>query len=120
MSRTGLYYGNCCRKACCESITTEKIDFFFLLYRTQDGQHHAFLQHLHRPGADKEYGLECVALSEEVLPRGAEGGLSVQRQGSQAATTSGGKQRQFQDLLVKVHGDVGSQLVWEVLQQLWR
>lgn len=29
MSRTGLYYGNCCRKACCESITTEKIDFFF-------------------------------------------------------------------------------------------
>lgn len=89
-----------------------------MLYRTQDGQHHAIFQHLHGPRADEEDGLESVALSEEVLSGSAEGGLDVQRQGAQAAATGRGKQRQLQDLLVKVHGDVGSQLVREVLQKL--
>lgn len=87
-------------------------------YRTQDGQHHAVFQHFHGPGADKEDGLQSVALSQEVLSGSAEGGLDVQREGAQAAATGGGEQRQLQDLLVQVHGDVGSQLVREVLEQL--
>lgn len=90
------------------------------LYHTQDGQHHAIFEHLHGSGTDKEDSLECIALSEEVLSRSTEWSFDVQRQGAQAATTGRGKQRQLQDLLVKVHGDVGPQLVREVLQQLWR
>lgn len=42
----------------------------------------------------------------------------MERQRAQAAAAGGGEQRQLQDLLVKVHGDVGPQLVREVLQQL--
>lgn len=91
-----------------------------ILYRTQDGEHHAILQHFHGARTDEEDGLERVALTEEVLSGSAEGRLDVQRQGTQAATAGRGEQRQLQDLLVKVHGDVGSQLVREVLQQLWR
>ncbi len=62
-----------------------------ILYRTQDGQHHAIFQHLHRPRADEEDGLESVTLAEEVLSGSAEGGLDVQRQWAQAAATGGGE-----------------------------
>lgn len=106
--------------ACLSSPTSQQFPSTTRLNRTEDGQHGAIFQHLHGARADEKDGLESVALPEEVLPRGAEGGLDVQRQRAQAATARRGKQRQLQDLLVKVHGDVGPQLVWEVFQQLRR
>lgn len=90
------------------------------LVRTQDGQHHPVLQHLHGPRAHEEDGLQGVALPQQVLAGCAEGRLDVQRQRAQAAAAGRREERQFQDLLVQVHGDVGAQLVWEVLQQLGR
>lgn len=42
----------------------------------------------------------------------------MQRERAQAAAAGRGEERQLQDLLVQVHGDVGAQLVGKVLQQL--
>lgn len=42
----------------------------------------------------------------------------MQGQRAQAAPAGALEQGQLQDLLVQVHGDVGAELVWEVLQKL--
>lgn len=86
--------------------------------RTQDGQHHPVFQHLHGSRAHKENGLQGVALPQQVLAGCAEGRLDVQRERAQAAAAGRGKEGQLEDLLVKMHGDVGPQLIGEVLQQL--
>ena len=87
---------------------------------TQDGQHRVVLQDLHGPGAHEVDGLQGVPLPDEELARGAEGGLDDEGEGAQTPPAGGFKERQLQQLLVQVHGDVGPQLVREVLQQLRR
>lgn len=54
----------------------------------------------------------------EVLARRAEGRPQGQGQRPQAATAGGLEQRQLQDFLVQVHGDVCTKLIREALQQL--
>lgn len=125
MRRSELYYDACCWQiSLCFKKKQQKTNNGFAFRphpsfnHTQDGQDRPVFEHLHGAGADEEDGLQSVALSQEVLPRSAEGRLDVERQRAQAAAAGGGEQRQLQDLLVKVHGDVGPQLVREVLQQL--
>lgn len=62
--------------------------------------------------------MQGVALADEVLSRGTKGGLNVQREGAQTPSASTLEDRQLQNVLVEVHGDVGTQLIWEVMQEL--
>lgn len=57
-------------------------------------------------------------MADEELARRTEGSLDVQGEGAQAPSTGVFKHRELQDVLVEVHGDVSSQLVWEVVQEL--
>lgn len=49
-----------------------------------------------------------------------EGGLNVQGQGTQTPSAGSLKYRQLKDVFVQVHGNVSSQLIWKVMQQLRR
>lgn len=95
-----------------------RISWSFSTRPTEDGQHRAVFKNLHGARAHEVDGLQSVPLAQQVLPRGAEGGFDVQRQRPQAAPAGTLEQGQLQDLLVQVHGDVGAELVWEVLQKL--
>lgn len=57
-------------------------------------------------------------MAYEVLPRRTEGGLDVQGEGAQAPSAGVLEHGQLQNVFVQVHGDVGSQLIREVMQQL--
>lgn len=87
-----------------------------LLWLTQYGQHSVVFQNLHGARADEVDGLQGVSLPDEELARSAEGGPYNEGEGAQAAPAGRLKQRQLEQLLVQMHGDVGPQLVWEVLQ----
>lgn len=63
-------------------------------------------------------GVQGITMPDEVLARGTERGLDVQREGAQAPSTGRGKQWQLQDVLVQVHGDVCPQLIRKVMQKL--
>lgn len=63
-------------------------------------------------------GVERVSVANEILSGGTERGLDVEGEGAQAPPACRGEERQLQDVLVQVHGDVCAQLVWEVVQQL--
>lgn len=62
--------------------------------------------------------MQRVALTDEVLPRDAEGGFYMEGERAQTATTGSLKNRQLEDVLIQVHGDVGPQLIREVVQEL--
>lgn len=47
-------------------------------------------------------------MAEEVLSRGAEGGLDVQGEGAQTPSAGVLENRQLQDVFVQVHGDVSA------------
>lgn len=85
---------------------------------TQDGLDHAVFQNLQGTGADKIVCLQGVSVAYEVLPRRTEGGLDVQGEGAQAPSAGALEHGQLQNVFVQVHGDVGSQLIREVMQQL--
>ncbi|TNN54377.1 hypothetical protein EYF80_035395 [Liparis tanakae] len=70
------------------------------------------------PGADKVVGVQRVTLTDEVLPGDAEGGFYVERQRAQAAATGPLKNRQLEDVLIQMHGDVSPQLIGEVVEEL--
>lgn len=89
-----------------------------MLGLTQYSQHSVVLEDLHGAWADKVDGLQGVTLPDEELAWGAEGGLDDEGQRAQAASAGRLKERQLQQLLVQVHGDVSPQLIWEVLQEL--
>lgn len=83
---------------------------------TQNGHHGAVLQYFHRAGAYKVDSLERVALSDKELSRSWKGRLDYEGQGTQTPPAGWFKERQFQQLFVQVHGDVGPQLIWEIPQ----
>jgi len=85
---------------------------------TQDGQDHAIFQNLQGARADKVVGLESISVAYEVFPGCTERGLDVQGEGAQTPSAGVLEHRQLQDVFVQVHGDVRSQLIWEVMQQL--
>jgi len=87
----------------------------YLLF-TENGQHSVVLQYLHGAGAHEVDRLEGVALAYEELPRCAKGGLDDEGEGAQTPPAGRLKQRQLQQLIVQMHGDVGPQLIREVLQ----
>lgn len=62
--------------------------------------------------------MKRVALTDEVLPRDAERGFYMEGERAQAATTGPLKDRQLEDVLIQMHGDVGPQLLREVVQEL--
>lgn len=62
--------------------------------------------------------MQRVALADEVLSGHAEGRLDVQRERAQAPATGALEDGQLQDVFVQMRGDVGAQLVGEVVQQL--
>lgn len=62
--------------------------------------------------------MKCIALTDQVLPGDTEGGLYMERERAQAAPTRPLKDRQLEDVLVQMHGDVSPQLVREVMQEL--
>ncbi|TNN70251.1 hypothetical protein EYF80_019465 [Liparis tanakae] len=74
--------------------------------------------YLHGAGAHEVDGLEGVALAYEELPRCTKGGLDDEGERAQTPPAGRLKQRQLQQLVVQVHGDVGPQLIREVLQEL--
>lgn len=96
----------------CRSVTEKIVSL------TQYGQHCVVLKHLHRARAHKVDGLQRVALTDEELSGCAEGGLNDQRERAQTPAAGRLEKRQLQQLFVQVHGDVCSQLIREVLQQL--
>lgn len=51
--------------------------------------------------------MQSVTLTDEVLPRYAEGGFYMEGERAQAATTSSLKDRQLEDVLIQMHGNVG-------------
>lgn len=85
---------------------------------TQDGQHGVVFKDLHGPRTHKVDGLQGISLPDEELAWGAEGSLYNEGKGAQAASAGWLKQGQLEQLLVQVHGNVGPQFVWEVLQKL--
>lgn len=85
---------------------------------TENGEHSAVLQHFHGARAHKVDSLEGVALADEELPGGREGGLDNKGEGAQAAPAGRLEERQLQQLFIQMHGDVCPQLVREILQQL--
>lgn len=62
--------------------------------------------------------MQRVTLTDEVLPRDTEGGFYVEGERAQAATTGPLEDRQLEDVLIQMHGDVGPELVREVVQEL--
>lgn len=62
--------------------------------------------------------MQSVTLSDEVLSRDAEGGFYVEGEWAQTATAGPLKHRQLEDVLIQMHGDVGPQLIREVVQEL--
>lgn len=50
--------------------------------------------------------MQCITMSDQVLPRDAEGGFYMERERAQAATTGPLKDRQLEDVLIQMHGDV--------------
>lgn len=90
------------------------------MFFTQNGQHSVVLQYFHGAWANKVDSLEGVSLADEELPRSWEAGPDDEGEGAQAAPAGRLKERQLQQLFIQVHGDVSPQLIWEVLQQLWR
>lgn len=88
------------------------------LFFTQNGQHSVVLQYFHGTWAYKVDSLEGVALADEELPRSAKGGLDDEGEGAQTPPAGRFKERQLQQLVIQVHGDISPQFVWEVLQQL--
>lgn len=62
--------------------------------------------------------MQRITLSDQVLPGDAEGGFYMKRERAQAATTGPLKDRQLEDVLIQMHGDVGPQLIGEVMQEL--
>lgn len=62
--------------------------------------------------------MQRVTLADEVLPGDAEGGFYVEGERAQTATTGPLEDRQLQDVLIQMHGDVGPQLIREVVQEL--
>lgn len=85
---------------------------------TQNGKHGVVLQHFHGARAYKVDGLQGVTLPDQEFPRSAEGRLNDEWEWAQASSAGWLKKWQLQKLLVQVHGNVGPQLIWEVLQQL--
>lgn len=87
-----------------------------MLWLTQYGQHSVVFEDLHWPWAYKIDSLQGVPLPDEELAWSTEGGLDNEGQGAQTAPAGWLKQGQLEQLLVQVHGDIGSQLIWEVLE----
>lgn len=50
--------------------------------------------------------MQCITMSDQVLPRDAEGGFYMERERAQAATTGPLKDWQLEDVLIQMHGDV--------------
>lgn len=94
------------------------MEVFFQHTLTQDGLDHAVFQNLQGTGADEIVCLQGVSVAYEVLPRRTEGGLDVQGEGAQAPSAGAFEHGQLQNVFVQVHGDVGTQLIREVMQQL--
>lgn len=87
---------------------------------TQDGLDHSIFQNLQGTRADKVVCLQSVSVAYEELPRCTERGLDLQGEGAQAPSACALKHGELQDVLVQVHGDVGSQFVREIVQELTR
>lgn len=81
---------------------------------TENRQHRAVLQDFHGTWAHKVDRLQGISLPEEVFPRSTEGGFDMQRQRPEATAAGTLEKGELQNLLVQVHGDVWTQLVWEV------
>lgn len=62
--------------------------------------------------------MQRVTLPDQVLPGGAEGRLDVEGEGAEAAAACPLEDGQLEDVLVQVHGDVGPQLIGEVVEEL--
>lgn len=57
-------------------------------------------------------------MADKVFSWCTKGGLNVQGEGAQAPSAGSLKHRQLQDVFVQMHGNVSSQFIWEVMQQL--
>lgn len=62
--------------------------------------------------------MQGISMADEVLPWCTEGGLDVQGQRAQTPSAGSLKHRQLQDVFVQMHGNICSQFIWEVMQQL--
>lgn len=62
--------------------------------------------------------MQSITLSDEVLSRDAERGFYVKGERAETATTGPLKDRQLEDVLIQMHGDVSPQLIREVVQEL--
>lgn len=62
--------------------------------------------------------MQRVTVTDEVLARDAEGRFYMEGERAQAATTGPLKDRQLEDVLIQMHGDVGPQLIREIMQEL--
>lgn len=62
--------------------------------------------------------MQSITLSDQVLSRDTEGGFYVKGEGAETATTGPLKDRQLEDVLIQMHGDVSPQLIREVVQEL--
>lgn len=62
--------------------------------------------------------MQSISLSDEVLSGDTEGGFYVKGERAETAATGPLKDRQLEDVLIQMHGDVGPQLIREVVQEL--
>lgn len=62
--------------------------------------------------------MKRIALTDQVLPRDTERGFYMEGERAQAATTGPLKDRQLENVLIQMHGDVSPQLIREVMQEL--
>lgn len=53
-------------------------------------------------------GMQGITVADEIFTRSAERGLDVQRKRAQAPSAGRGEEGQLQDVLIEVHGNVGT------------
>lgn len=62
--------------------------------------------------------MQRVTLPDEGLPRDTEGSFYMEGERAQTATTGPHEDGELEDVLIQMHGDVGPQLIREVVQEL--